>query len=93
MWTGPVRRAAGQSPAARDGQISPSVHKQGFDADGENDGWDIANIQSSTGIEAYVAQTLSGCSWEGIDRTFIGVFPSLATAKQALGQLGYLDGG
>jgi len=71
--------------------LADAVAERGFEADGENDAWDIAKIHSSTGVEAFVAQIISGCSWEGIESTFIGAFPTLAAAKQALAQVGYLD--
>ena len=55
----PARVAALEDESALTDQeialVTDAVAERGFDADGENDAWDIAQIQSSTGIEAYVA--------------------------------------
>jgi hypothetical protein len=59
------------------------VAEECFQADGENDAWAIFRIESSAGPDAFVAKTISGCSWEGIEQTFVGVFPSVGRARAA----------
>ena len=72
--------------------LADAVAVECFQADGENDAWAVSQIQSTDGSTAFVASTIAGCSWEGIERTFIGVFPSLEGARERLKRLGYLDG-
>lgn len=68
-----------------------SVADRAFEDDGEGIGWDVAEVRSSDGTHAFVAQVLQGGPWEGVDAEFIGVFPSLSAATEAVKQLGYLD--
>ena len=71
--------------------LTHAVAEQCFQADGENDAWAIVRIENSAGIEAFVAKTISGCSWEGIEHTFVGVLSSVEKARAALEENGYLD--
>jgi hypothetical protein len=53
----------------------------------------VARIESSDGSEAYVAQTLEDTGlFQAPENGFVAVCPSLEKAKQALKQLGYIDG-
>ena len=72
--------------------LAEGVAAECFQSDGANDAWAIVKIQSSAGIDAFLAETISGCSWEGIEREFVGAFPSIGKAREALQKLGYLDG-
>ena len=73
--------------------LADVVAERHFQADGTSDYWDVARIESANGHEAYVAHTIQdGELWGAPECTFVGVFPSLGLAKQALKRLGYIDG-
>ena len=50
----------------------------------EGEAWEIVPLQKQDeGTRAFAAQLLSGDSWSGVDLEFLGVFPTVAAARQA----------
>lgn len=74
--------------------LADAVAEQCFQDDGHNPLFgDVARIDRSDGFEAYVAQTLEDTGvFQAPENGFVAVCPSLEKAKQALKQLGYIDG-
>jgi hypothetical protein len=68
-------------------RLADKVDERCFDDDGDHDLWNVARIESADGKCAYVGHILNddGCH-------FVGVFPSLEEAKEALKPYGYVDG-
>jgi len=78
---------------ATESEIEEWIEQRAIDAfeDPEGQGWQVVKITSSAGKRAFVAQLLQGCSFEGIESDFLGVFTSVAAAKKAIKAVGYLD--
>jgi len=51
----------------------------------------IVPVPSSNGRKAYWVEIREGCSWEGVQRQVLGIFPSIRAAKSALRRKGLLN--
>ena len=57
----------------------------------EGAGYVIVAVTSSSGRTVYWTEIREGCSWEGIEREILGIFPSVAAAKAALRRKGLIS--
>lgn len=57
----------------------------------EGAGYLIVAVTSSGGETIYWTEIREGCSWEGVERELVGIFPSKAAALVALGRKGLIS--
>ncbi|HJO39208.1 MAG: hypothetical protein QGG24_02840 [Vicinamibacterales bacterium] len=62
-----------------------------FAEDVEGAAYVIVPVPSSNGRKAYWTEIREGCSWEGVRRQVLGIFPSVRAAKSALRRKGLLS--